>query len=247
MAITTAVPVAAGEKDFLARATSLYSRALLGAAAGGAGGMLAGGIGGRLAMLLLRLTSPDYIRGIESDDGFEMGIASLATFNLIFTTGLLGAVAGLFVVLALTFMPWSWAPFAWAVPGATIGGAALIHSDGVDFSLVQPHWLGVGLFVAIPAAGLACIALFIRLWESWWWKDRRRTAIAALCALPLVIVFPVPLAVLVGGALWALLSRHEAIRALPQTTLAQRAATVAFAAVSLAFLPILVNDVLDVL
>lgn len=247
MAITTAVPVAEGEKDFLARATSLYGRALLGAAAGGAGGMLVGGIGGRLAMLLLRFTSPDYIRGVESDDGFEMGIVSLATFNLIVTTGLLGAVAGIFVVLALTYMPWSWAPWAWAIPGATIGGAGLVHSDGVDFSLLQPHWFAVALFVAIPAAGLACIALLVRLWERWWWEDRRRTVIAAVCGLPLVIVFPVPLAVLVGGALWALLSHHEATRVLPQTTLAQRSARVAFGAVSLAFLPIFVNDVLDVL
>lgn len=247
MAITTAAAMEGAQRDFWARAVSVYSRALLGAAAGGAGGMLVGGVGGRLAMLLLRFTSPDYIRGLESDDGFEMGIISLATFNLILVTGLLGAVAGIFVVVALTYMPWSWAPWAWVVPGATIGGAGLVHSDGVDFSLLQPHWLAVALFVAIPAAGLVCIALFVRLWERWWWEDRRRTAIAALCAVPMVVVFPVLLALLMAGAVWSLLARHDAVRLFPQTKLAQRAATVVFAAVSLAFLPMLIRDVMDVL
>lgn len=246
-AITAIVPIDDDQQGFRTRAVSIYSRALLGAAAGGAGGMLVGGVGGRLAMLLLRFTSPDYIRGLESDDGFEMGVLTLATFNLIAATALLGAIAGSFVVLALSYMPWKWAPWAWAAPGATIGGTVLIHGDGVDFSLVQPHWLGVALFVAIPAVGLVCIALFIRFWEQWWWQNRRRTAIASLCALPLVIIFPLALAVLVGGGLWALLSRHEAVRLLPETAVAQRAAAVGVAAVSLAFLPAVIRDVLNVL
>lgn len=246
-AITVTSAIDGDQRSFRERATSIYSRALLGAAAGGAGGMLVGGVGGRLAMLLLRFTSPDYIRGLESDDGFEMGVITLATFNLIATTAFLGALAGIFVVIALTYMPWSWAPWAWAIPGATVGGAALVHADGIDFSLLQPHWLAVALFVAIPAVGLVSIALCIRLWERWWWSDRPRTAIAALCALPIVILFPLGLAVVVGGAFWAALSGHDAVRLLPRTRLAQRSATVVFAAVSLAFVPMLVDDVLSVL
>ena len=210
--------------------------------------MLVGGVGGRLAMLLLRITSPDYVSGVESDDGFEIGIISLATLNLIATTAFLGALAGVFVVLALTYMPWSWAPSAWAIPGATLGGAGLIHGDGVDFTLVQPHWLAVTLFVLVPALGLACIAHFIRLWERWWWKDRRRTVLAAVVGTwPLFVLFPLALSIAAAGAVWAALSRDEPLRSLARTALAQRAAAVVFAAVTLAFLPFLVSDVLAVL
>jgi len=47
---------------------------LVGAASGAIAGALVGGIGGRLAMLLLRLTSPDAVTGMISDDGFEIGV-----------------------------------------------------------------------------------------------------------------------------------------------------------------------------
>lgn len=247
-AITAAVPIDDHQQDFRTRVVSFYSRALLGAAAGGIGGMLVGGIGGRLAMLLLRITSPGYVSGLESDDGFEIGVISLDTLNLIATTAFLGALAGVFVVLALTYMPWGWTTWAWALPGATLGGAGLIHGDGVDFTLIQPHWLAVSLFVAVPALGLSCIAHFIRRWEGWWWKDRRRTALTVVAgAWPLFVLFPLALAVLAAGAIWAAVSQNEPVRGLPQTVLAQRAATLVFAAVSLAFVPALINDLLDVL
>ena len=47
---------------------------LVGVAAGAIAGLLVGGIGGRLAMLLLRLTSPDSVIGMRSDDNFEIGV-----------------------------------------------------------------------------------------------------------------------------------------------------------------------------
>lgn len=36
-------------------------------------GVIVAGLGSRLAMLLLRLTSPAAVRGVTSDDGFEIG------------------------------------------------------------------------------------------------------------------------------------------------------------------------------
>ena len=36
-------------------------------------GILVIGFGSRLAMFVLRVTSPAYVVGIESDDGFEIG------------------------------------------------------------------------------------------------------------------------------------------------------------------------------
>jgi hypothetical protein len=55
-------------------------RVLVGAAAGAIAGLVVGGIGGRLAMLLLRLTSPDVAIGLVSDDGFEIGVVTTSTF-----------------------------------------------------------------------------------------------------------------------------------------------------------------------
>ena len=57
-----------------------------------AAGFLVGGVGGRLAMFILRLTSDDSVRGIESDDGFTIGQISAQSFFLIAATTLLGTL-----------------------------------------------------------------------------------------------------------------------------------------------------------
>ena len=222
-------------------------RALLGAAAGGFAGIAIGGIGGRLAMLLLRLTSPDYVLGLQTDDGFEVGVVTFDTLNLLAATALLGAVAGLFVSLALLLMPWGWAPWAWALPGATVGGAALIRDEGLDFTLLDPLWLAVVMFVAIPALGLLCTAWLVRRWEKWWWLDRRRTVIAAVSAWPIFVFFPVALAVLALAAVWGAAAQRSDVRRLARGRLGVTLATCAFAGVTLAFLPQLIRDVRAVL
>ena len=52
-------------------------------------GVLVGGVGLRLAMLLLRVTSPDYAIGAESDDGFVIGdVSLLGTYQLLALGGL---------------------------------------------------------------------------------------------------------------------------------------------------------------
>lgn len=230
------------ESTWFRRFAAFIRRALLGAAAGGVAGIVIGGVGGRLAMLLLRFTSPDSVRGIETDDGFEIGVVTLDTFNLILTTWLLGAVAGLFVALSLRYLSWSWMPLAWAAPGATIGGAALVSSDGVDFTLLEPTWLAVALFLVIPAAGLAATALLIRQWEAWWWVRRRRTAAVALAAGPVVALFPVGLVVLAFAMGWASFSQLAVIERFNASRLAQRAAAAAFACVTLGFVPASVSN-----
>jgi len=59
-------------------------------------GALVGGVGGRLAMLVLRLVSPDTAHGVISDDGFLIGQVTLkGTYDLIglgAAIGLIGAV-----------------------------------------------------------------------------------------------------------------------------------------------------------
>jgi hypothetical protein len=227
---------------------SLASGAIHGATAGSLGGLLVGGVGGRLAMFGLRLTSPHSVRGIETDDGFEIGIVTLSgTVNLLFITMALGSIAGLFIALSLRFLPWRVMPLLWALPGATLGGAGLIHSDGIDFNLLGPLWLAVSLFIAIPAVGTATIALLIRASDGWWWTDRLRTAAFAVAAWPIFLLFPIAVAIAIAAAFWGVAVQSEALRQWPSTRSAQRTALVAFSAVTLTFAVPLAADLRDVL
>ena len=165
---------------------------LLGAAAGAWAGFLIGGVGGRVAMGLLRVTSPDTVRGRISDDGFEIGQISAATvFLLAITTGL-GAVVGVVYIAVRRAVPGRWGRWGWIFVGTTVGGSLLLHADGVDFNLLEPTWLAVTLFILIPAGGAALMAFWVERWDRWWLLDRRRTIIAALPTAVLIpLVFPV--------------------------------------------------------
>jgi hypothetical protein len=54
-----------------------------GVSAGFLAGVLIGGVGGRLAMLALRLTSDPSLHGVSTDDGFTIGRLSLQTLFLL--------------------------------------------------------------------------------------------------------------------------------------------------------------------
>jgi hypothetical protein len=170
-------------------------------------GVVVVGVGSRLAMLLLRVTSPDRVRGVESDDGFTIGEVTLAgTYNLL----LLGAAVGIIGVAAYrTVAPWLIGP-TWfrrlttaAASGAVVG-SMLIHADGVDFTVLQPTWLAIALFVALPAAFGALIGPAVdrvSSGTSWTATGRRRwvLSIVLVACFPLtMILVPFAAAVLVG-------------------------------------------------
>jgi hypothetical protein len=75
----------------------------------------------------------------------------------------------------------------WATVCAAIGGAVIIHSDGVDFKLLEPTALAIAMFIAIPAAGAWLMAYLVDRWDPWWTKNWRRTAIASIAILPVAI------------------------------------------------------------
>ena len=133
----------------------------IGAVAGALAGFVWGGIGGRIAMRIVFLTSDDAVRGLTSDDGFEIGRISGNTIFLLFFTTILGAIAGLLYGLLrmVTAGP------VWAVAtGVTIAtasaaGAAIVHTDGVDFRFLDPVWLTVGLFVFLPGGWALTVVL----------------------------------------------------------------------------------------
>ena len=188
------------------------------------GGISAGviliGVGSRLAMLLLRLTSPDAVRGVESDDGFIMGQVTFAgTYNLL----MLGAIVGIIGAAAyLLVAPWLIGPkwfrhLTTGLAAAAVVGSMLVHADGIDFRALKPTWLAIGVFIALPGlfGGLVGVVVdSVRRPESWTARGRWRVALPIL----LVILFPFSIfAVIIVGVVfgaWVLVRDLGAIRSI---------------------------------
>ena len=160
-------------------------------------GILVIGLGSRLAMFVLRVTSPDYVVGMESDDGFEIGQITLSgSYQLL----ALGAAVGVIGALGyIAVAPWLIGPgwFRRVTVGLTAGalvGSLVIVPGGIDFTFLEPTWLAVALFVGLPVGSGILLTLAVDLVatpESW--TGRNRTA----WLLPVVLLALVPPAVLV--------------------------------------------------
>jgi hypothetical protein len=173
-------------------------------------GALVGGVGGRLAMLLLRLTSESSLIGMTTDDGFRTGSFTAETFFLLTVTAIGGAVLGVAYVAARRWLPRSRRPAVAAVVLGAIGGAAIIDPEGLDFTVLDPLWLAVAMFIALPAAFGAALARGVERLLPWA-SDRGPSTFALLVPLLPIVLFPV-MAVLVGlvALAWAALRRWPA-------------------------------------
>ncbi len=170
---------------------------LVGTAAGAIAGFLAGGIGGRLAMLLLRLTSPDAVRGVISDDGFEIGVVTTSSLTFALQMTMLGAFNGILYAIARNVIPARFRLGLWTAFAALVGGASFVHDDGVDFTLIEPAVLAILLFVALPAAGAALVVVLVERWSKVEpWQSRRLTAglVVAAVASSFALVFALAVA-----------------------------------------------------
>ncbi|MGY0385737.1 hypothetical protein ACWZJV_02125 [Nocardioides sp. WG-D5] len=139
--------------------------------AGGILGALIGGVGGRVVMYLLIRLSP-AADGVTSDDGFEMGRFTLSgSLNLVgvgMVLGLVGAVLYL-LVRWLLFGPWWFRVLSVTLASGVGVGNIIVHTDGVDFSLLQPALVSVLAFVAVPAAYGAALTVVAerRILAAW--------------------------------------------------------------------------------
>jgi hypothetical protein len=141
---------------------AVSARRLSAATMGGViSGALVGGVGGRLAMLVLRLTSDDSLHGIETDDGFVIGQISTATLFLVLFTIVLGVLGALFYLAVRAWIPAGARALLAGVFGGIVGGAAFIKSDGIDFRLLEPLPLAIALFIALPAAYGVVMSLLV--------------------------------------------------------------------------------------
>lgn len=169
---------------------------LVGAAAGAISGLVIGGIGGRLAMLLLRVTSPDTVIGLTSDDGFEIGAVTTDTIPLLAAMAALGGVNGVLYVALRSAIPVRLRLPLWSLMSAVGVGANVIHSDGVDFTVLEPSWLAITLFLALPLAAGAFVVVLVERWvDREPFADRRLSIALGVAALLGSIALIVALAV----------------------------------------------------
>ena len=165
-------------------------------------GVLVAGFGSRLAMLVLRLTSSRFVRGVVSDDGFIIGRVTLGgTYNLLVLGAVVGVIgAGVYRLVGPRLIGPLWfRRLTVALACAAVVGSMLVHDDGIDFHLLTPQWLAIGLFVALPAAfGWAIGAAVDRSrraspsgWRRW------GVPIVLVVCFPPVVVALVPIAVVV--------------------------------------------------
>jgi hypothetical protein len=130
--------------------------------AGAIAGLVWGGLAGRIAMRVLFLTSDDRVRGVMSDDGFEIGVFSDETAGLFIFATFAGAVLGFFGGLFRMFTAGpSWLISAGTgLAAAMFFGSMVVTSSGIDFLILEPLWLAIALFVLLPGAwGVSTVLL----------------------------------------------------------------------------------------
>ncbi len=220
---------------------------LLGGAAGAWAGLLIGGVGGRLAMFVLRVTSSDSVRGVESDDGFTIGQFSDDTLFLFAITTAIGLFVGVVLVVARSQLH-GWLGISLTVLAAgLLGAAAIIEPDGVDFTRLAPLPLACAMFTVIPLAAASLTLWFVRRWSAWWWQKRGRTALASVPWLIAVPAFFVSIPfVLVSLALVLAVLRIGVLR-LAVTGRAGRVAATAIAIAVIGFASFaLIGDIAEI-
>lgn len=174
-------------------------------AAGALVGLLVGGVGGRLAMMALARLNP-AADGLTSDDGFVIGQVTLAgTLNLLAAGTFLGVLgAAIYAVLrALMIGPRWFQVLSIAVGPAVVVGEQLVHTDGVDFTLLNPPWVPITLFLLIPGLYAALLTVVA---ERWLEPDRVfARARLPLALAPLLLFAPLAPALGLLAAGWVLL------------------------------------------
>ena len=122
-------------------------------------GLLIGGVGSRLAMFVLRVTSGDFVVGLESDDGFTIGQFSTDTFFLVILAGAVGVAASLLYGLVRVWIAPRYRALSFGLLGGLVAGSAIVHEEGIDFFVLEPRWLAITMFVALPLFGAAALSL----------------------------------------------------------------------------------------
>lgn len=130
-------------------------------------GICVGGVLGRLAMAGLAGLNPDAA-GLTSDDGFVMGQFTVSgSLSLLGVGAFLGGLGGLVLVVVRPLLlgnRW-WRAALTALGAGVPSGDLIVHTDGVDFTILEPVALSIALFVLLPALYGALLSLVV---DRWW-------------------------------------------------------------------------------
>jgi hypothetical protein len=139
-------------------------------AAGGVSGLVAGGILGRMGMRLLAVTSPAIAQGRLTDDAARVGQFTLGgSVGLALALAVVGAVLSPTYLLVRRVLP---SRRGLRIGGSAlitgaVGGALLVHDHpSFDYTILQPTWLAVSLFVAVPATYGALLSAFVEAFAA---------------------------------------------------------------------------------
>lgn len=220
--------------------------------AGVAFGVVVAGVGSRLAMFVLRVTSSDSVIGIQSDDDFTIGRFTIGgTYNLLVIGALVGILgAGVYRLVR----PWLIGPMWFrrlttGLAAGAVAGSMLVHADGIDFRLLKPTWLAIGLFVALPAvfgAFIGPVVDRVGRTDSWTRRGRRRWLVPAILAVafpPTLVLLTFIATVVTTLVAFRHVDRVQRIRATLPYGLTVRALWLAIAVLGLVAL---IGDIVDI-
>jgi len=183
-------------------------------------GALIGGVGGRLSMLLLRLTSSDSLHGMETDDDFTIGSITGDTLFLVIATAFLGLLGGLVYMGVREWLPEHGRPILFGLLGGTVGGTVFIRPGGIDFTALEPLSLAVALFVFLPATYAATLSMLTErlLRSSNFRQSNWRWAGVIPLLLPILVTGPFGVGVLIIFALGVAMNRSGQLSRLLHST-----------------------------
>jgi len=214
-------------------------------------GVVVAGVGSRLAMLLLRVTSPDRVIGVQSDDDFTIGRFTIAgTYNLLLIgalVGIIGAAAYRLVAPRLIGPTWFRRLTVGLASGAVVG-SMLVHADGIDFTQLKPTWLAIGLFVTLPAlfgTFIGSAVDTVSAGDSWTAAGRRQwlLPLVAIALFPPTILPIVIVAAIVG--LTTAIGEVEGVRDLRRNAIVTLIIRAAWLLIATAGLNALINDIAE--
>lgn len=150
-------------------------------------------------MMLLAHLNPQ-VRGVESDDGFVMGQFRVGpTLSLLFVCFGLGVLgAAIYAVLrGLMIGPRWFEVLSISVGPAVVVGNLLVHTDGVDFTLIDTPGLAIALFVLVPGAYAVLLTMLAERWATTgsWFHEAPMGWVAATLLIWIVGFFLLPLLV----------------------------------------------------
>ena len=168
-------------------------------------------------MRLLAVTSPTLAQNRMTDDLARVGeITVPGTVFLVTLTAVLGAVGGLVYLLVRRILPEGLLPrlAGFGILTGTAGGALLVHDHpSFDYTILQPTWLAVALFILLPAGYGVLTAVLIEAMDR---QDGllRRAPTAAVIVAGVVVCLPTLLFTAVPIAVALVVSMNDRLRQL---------------------------------